>query len=73
MKRIISLLLAVLLFSASSFSVLATNIEIVDDIDLSSEYVNEYEEKIYCNATIEDDFTNDSVIVVLKNKNSLEF
>lgn len=33
--------------------------------------LNDSEEKVYCNATIEDDFAPDSLIVILKNKESL--
>ena len=35
--------------------------------------LNDSEEKVYCNATIEDDFAPDSLIVILKNKESLSF
>lgn len=73
MKKILSLFIVFIILYSNSLSALAITTEIVDDIDVMSESIENKEEKIYCSATLDDDFKSDSVIVVLKNKASLCF
>lgn len=73
MKKLFSLIFVVILLCNSSLSALAITAESICDADLSSVNIDNHEEKIFCNATLDDDFMSDSVIVVLKNKDSLSF
>lgn len=41
-----------------------------ESVSKEQEMITKQEEKIYCNATLEDDFEEDSVIVVFKNTKS---
>lgn len=77
MKRHISLILiSIILFSSlglSTFSANTTDEYSTDSISAKHENVTEViskEEKILCDATLEDDFEDDSVIVVFKNAKS---
>ncbi|MBR6426258.1 MAG: hypothetical protein IKS28_00375, partial [Clostridia bacterium] len=68
-KKSISLLLALVMFlSAFALSGTYAENEIVEDEFIEDLPVEE--EKIFCQATLEDDFADDRVTVVLKNKAS---
>lgn len=58
-------------FSAISLLLLFAISQCVSPIRVNSIPINQ--EKIYCDATIEDDFADDSVMVVLQNDASLQF
>ncbi len=60
MKKIISLILICMFLLSTAITVTATN----------SNYKEVSEEKVVCDATIEEDFEDDSVIVVFKNTES---
>lgn len=65
---VVSLVLVVTLFFSSNLTF--TNALV--NIDKNNNY-ELYEQKIYCQPSIDDDFATDSVIVTLKNKISLKF
>lgn len=79
-KKILSLvlvcLLIVSLFSFQALAIRKTNDKLPSvfrTIATNDEaIVNDDEEKIKCNATLEDDFEDDSVLVVLKHRKSME-
>ena len=69
-KKSISLLLALVMFlSAFALSGTYAENEIVEDEFIEDLPVEE--EKIFCQATLEDDFADDRVTVVLKNKQAV--
>ena len=76
MKKITALLLALILAVASAVPAFAETDQFFSSVseNKSAELVpvEAEEEKIYCDATLDDDFADDSVIVMLKNDVSLE-
>ncbi len=76
MKKITALLLALILAVASAIPAFAETDQFFSSVseNKSAELVSveAEEEKIYCDATLDDDFEDDSVIVMLKNDVSLE-
>lgn len=66
MKKFICLLLAILMVAGLAFS----ELPIVDAIIPGEDAVNA-EEKIVCHATLDDDFADDRVLVVLTNSASI--
>lgn len=69
MKKILCLVLALVICIGMTSTVLASIAPITDNTVID----NVAEAKVYSNATIEDDFADDCVLVVLSNSASLEF
>ena len=76
MKKITAVLLALILAVASAIPAFAETNQFFSSVSENTAAelvpVEAEEEKIYCDATLEDDFADDSVIVMLKNDVSLE-
>ncbi len=62
--KIKKLLTSILVLVVVLLGVFSSNITKAEEIS---------EEKVYCNATIDDNFTDNEVLVVLTNEESLEF
>lgn len=69
---VISILLSVTILTFGEIPVFAIS-EVAEESYETIEKFNTLEEKVYCNATVDDEFCDDSVLVVLKNDASLKF
>ena len=70
MRKLISIVLVLSLMTM--LTDVATAIEAGEDV-APALYTSSGEEKVYCNATVEDDFAENRVMIVLSNEASLKF
>lgn len=71
--KVISVWLLIIVLSFCGLPVLAESNNTVGELKEPIKIFDKIEEKEYCNATIDEDFSDDSVLVVLKNNASLKF
>lgn len=67
MKKLLCIVLVIF------FSLGLANISLAVGIDADSEITGPIEEKVFSNATMDDDFADDYVIVIVTNSASLKF